>query len=57
MNKYGILGSGAWGSAISTLIEDGEIIIWTRNIRVMNSINNLQKTPVDTAKPVATRIK
>ena len=45
MNKYGILGSGAWGSAISTLIEDGEIIIWTRNIRVMNSINNLQKNP------------
>ena len=40
MKKYGILGAGAWGSAISTLISSGEINIWTRNKKIVQSINN-----------------
>ena len=45
MKKYGIIGAGAWGSAISTLFDTEEIKIWTRNNRIIQSINKKKKNP------------
>ena len=40
MIKCGIIGAGAWGSAISTLIRCEQILIWSRNNKTVNSINS-----------------
>ena len=39
MIKCGIIGAGAWGSAISTVIKSDEIFIWSRNQKVTTQIN------------------
>ena len=39
MEKCGIIGAGAWGTAISTIIKSNRIYIWSRNKKTVNSIN------------------
>ena len=45
MKKCGIIGAGAWGTAISTLIQskNTKIYIWSRNKKTVKSINNNNK--------------
>ena len=45
MIKCGIIGAGAWGSAISTLIGCDKILIWSRNKTVVKSINKKRLNP------------
>ena len=40
MIKCGIIGAGAWGTAISTIIKSEKIYIWSRNKITINQINN-----------------
>ena len=39
MKRCGIIGAGAWGTAISTIIRSEKIYIWTRNKNTSNLIN------------------
>ena len=39
MIKCGIIGAGAWGTAISTIIRSQSILIWSHNKKIVNSIN------------------
>ena len=39
MEKCGIIGAGAWGTAISTILQSNRIYIWSRNKKTVNSIN------------------
>ena len=39
MKKCGIIGAGAWGSAISTIIQSNKIYIWSQNKKTVDSIN------------------
>ncbi len=41
----GILGGGVWGSALAKLFSDQEILIYTRDKKVMNSINDHHFNP------------
>lgn len=40
--KIGVLGAGSWGTAIADILayNGAEVILWSRNIEVINSINN-----------------
>ena len=40
MKNYGIIGAGAWGTAISTILQSNRIYIWSRNKKTVNSINS-----------------
>mgnify|MGYP003326279257 CR=1 FL=1 len=41
----GILGGGVWGSALAKLFSDQEVLIYTRDKKVMNSINDHHFNP------------
>ena len=41
----GILGGGVWGSALAKLFSDQDVLIYTRNNKVMNSINEYHFNP------------
>ena len=41
----GILGGGVWGSALAKLFSDKEVLIYTRDKKVMNSINDYHFNP------------
>jgi len=41
----GILGGGVWGSALAKLFSDQEVLIYTRDKKVMNSINDYHFNP------------
>ena len=41
----GILGGGVWGSALAKLFSDQEVLIYTRDKRVMESINTHHFNP------------
>ena len=41
----GILGGGVWGSALAKLFSDQEVLIYTRDKNVMNSINDHHFNP------------
>jgi Glycerol-3-phosphate dehydrogenase len=41
----GILGGGVWGSALAKLFSDQEVLIYTRDKKVMNSINEHHFNP------------
>ena len=41
----GILGGGVWGSALAKLFSNQEVLIYTRDKKVMNSINDHHFNP------------
>ena len=41
----GILGGGVWGSALAKLFSDKEVLIYTRDKKVMDSINEHHFNP------------
>ena len=41
----GILGGGVWGSALAKLFSDKEVLIYTRDKKVMDSINDHHFNP------------
>ena len=41
----GILGGGVWGSALAKLFSDQEVLIYTRDKKVKNSINDHNFNP------------
>ena len=41
----GILGGGVWGSALAKLFSDQEVLIYTRDKKIMNSINDHHFNP------------
>ena len=41
----GILGGGVWGSALAKLFSDKEVLIYTRDKKVKNSINDHHFNP------------
>ena len=41
----GILGGGVWGSALAKLFSDQEVLIYTRDKKVMDSINEHHFNP------------
>ena len=41
----GILGGGVWGSALAKLFSDQEVLIYTRDKKVMHSINDNHFNP------------
>ena len=41
----GILGGGVWGSALAKLFSDQEVLIYTRDKKVMHSINDHHFNP------------
>jgi len=43
--KIGILGGGVWGSALARLLSNNKVIIFTRDSKVANSINNHRFNP------------
>ena len=38
--NIGILGGGAWGSALARLLSNNKVTIFARDPKVINSINN-----------------
>ncbi len=44
----GIIGAGAWGTSLASLIADihGKALIWSRNVEVVSAINNMQANPL-----------
>ena len=41
----GILGGGVWGSALAKLFSNNEVLIYTRDKKTMNSINDYHFNP------------
>ena len=45
MKKIGILGGGVWGSALAKLLSNHNILIYARDEKIVNSINNKKLNP------------
>ena len=45
MKKIGILGSGVWGCAIAKLFKNSRVNIFSRDEKIMSSINNNRINP------------
>lgn len=47
MKRIGVIGGGAWGTALAALsAEQGETILWARNAEVVNSVNAAHTNPL-----------
>ena len=47
MKKIGVIGGGAWGTALAALsAEQGDTLIWARNADVVDSINHSHANPL-----------
>ncbi len=47
LNRIGVIGGGAWGTALAALsAEQGDTILWARNADVVRSINNTHGNPL-----------
>lgn len=45
--KIGVIGGGAWGTALAALAaEQGDAVLWARNAEVVNSINTAHANPL-----------
>ena len=45
MKKIGILGGGIWGSALAKLLSNSSVIIFSRDEKIVKSINNHRFNP------------
>ena len=43
--KIGIIGGGVWGSALAKLLDHNDVLIYSRDEKVITSINNLKINP------------
>jgi len=47
LKRIGVIGGGAWGTALAALsAEQGDTILWARNAEVVDSINAAQANPI-----------
>lgn len=57
LNRIGVIGGGAWGTALAALsAEQGDTILWARNTDVVDSINRSHSNPLylpDVQLPIA----
>ena len=45
MKKVGVIGGGVWGSALAKLLSNNEVLLYARDHKVVNSINNNKISP------------